>query len=132
MKVKCNTYSACRGNSRMIAYGFRIRDDKGDLIYAKEKGLGFSTNTEAKSISIKEALEYCFKNNVNDFIIVANSLSLKKMILRQWRIPWDLAVIIEDIREYILSLNITITHIFRKANSLTDSLANEEVEMQGL
>ncbi|KAM3218225.1 hypothetical protein P3L10_022755 [Capsicum annuum] len=125
--AKCNTDGACIGNPWMSAYGFCIRDNKSDLIYARAKGLGFSTNTEAASIAIKETLEYCYENDFKDFIIETDSLSLKQMKLRLWGIPWELAVTIEEIREYIQFLNVTITHIFREGNAMAKSLVNGEV-----
>ncbi|WMV07614.1 hypothetical protein MTR67_000999 [Solanum verrucosum] len=38
-QVKCNTDGACRGNPGWSSFGFCFRDNKGDLIYAKSKGI---------------------------------------------------------------------------------------------
>lgn len=131
-QVKCNIDGASKGNSGLSSYGFCITDDKGDLIYARAKGLGVSTNTEEESLAIKQALEYCYEENIIDFIIEINSLSLKKMILNQWKIPWELAKTMEEIRDYIQKLNIIIIHAFKEGNTVVDSLANEVIESQGM
>lgn len=77
-QAKCDTDGASRGNPGINSYGFCIRDDKGDLIYARAKGLGFDTNTVAEAMAIKEALEYCYDEDLRDFILETDSLSLKK------------------------------------------------------
>lgn len=61
----------------MSSYDFCIRDDQGDVIYARDKGLGYTTNTMVKSLVIKEALEYCYDNNFKEFALEIDSLSLK-------------------------------------------------------
>lgn len=43
-KIKCNTDGASKGNLGEGSYGFCIRDNKGDLIYAQPKGVGIVTN----------------------------------------------------------------------------------------
>lgn len=76
--IKCNTEGAFRENPGLSAYGFCIRDDKGDLIYARAKGLGLGKNTVAESITIKGALKYYFENDFKNFIRETDSLSLKQ------------------------------------------------------
>ncbi|PHU23023.1 hypothetical protein BC332_08130 [Capsicum chinense] len=83
LQLKYNTDIACRGNSGMSSYGFCIRDERKDLVYARAKGLGLGTNTEAEAIAIKEALEYRHEKLFPNFIIETYSLSLKHMILKQ-------------------------------------------------
>ncbi|KAF3632412.1 hypothetical protein FXO38_26175 [Capsicum annuum] len=100
-KVKCNIYEASRGKPGMSSYDFCIRDDQGNVIYARAKGLGVTTNTLAESLAIKEALKYCYENNFKEFILETDSLSLKQIILQLWRIPWELTEVIEDIRKNI-------------------------------
>lgn len=105
-----------------------ISDDKGNLVYARAKGLGVSTNIEEGSLAIKNALEYFYEENLKDFIIETNSLSLKQMILKRWKISWKLVKTIEDIRDNIQKLNVTITHTYREGSTIVDSLANGIIE----
>lgn len=67
----------------MSSYGFCIRDERGDLVYARAKGLGIATNTEVETTAIKEALEYCQGKSFSNFILEKDSLSLKQMIHKQ-------------------------------------------------
>lgn len=54
------------------------------------------------------------------------------MILKNWKISWEVAEIMKDIRIIIQDLNITVTHTFKEGNIITDLLANEIFESQGL
>lgn len=62
----------------------------GDVISARAKGLGICSNIEAERITIKEALDFCGERRITDFLLETIFLSLKQMILQQWRIPWEL------------------------------------------
>ncbi|XP_060195035.1 uncharacterized protein LOC132624247 [Lycium barbarum] len=61
----CNTDRASRGNPGISSYTFCIRDELGDLVYAKAEGIGEATNTQAEMIAIKEALRYCRDRDFN-------------------------------------------------------------------
>ncbi|WMV25242.1 hypothetical protein MTR67_018627 [Solanum verrucosum] len=63
-------------------------------------------------------------------IIETDSLSLKKIIQQTWRVPWEIAEKVEEIREIMEKIKAKITHIFREGNSLADSLANIAIESQ--
>ncbi|KAG5619506.1 hypothetical protein H5410_004724 [Solanum commersonii] len=52
------------------------------------------------------------------------------MIEKQWKAPWELIEIIEDIRFKLQSLQGKIIHIFREGNTVADTLANEVIEAQ--
>ncbi|KAK4724055.1 hypothetical protein R3W88_026834 [Solanum pinnatisectum] len=52
------------------------------------------------------------------------------MIENQWKVPWELIEIIEDIRVKLQSLQGNIIHIFREGNTVADALANEVIEAQ--
>ncbi|KAM3340710.1 hypothetical protein P3S68_028344 [Capsicum galapagoense] len=132
LQLKCNIDGACRGNPGMSSYGFFIRDDTRNLVYARAKGLGMGTNAEAEAIAIKEALDFCYEKDFKNLIIETDSLGLRKMIIKQWKVPWQIVEIIEDIRIYIHLINATITHTFRKGNTVADSLANEVIESKAM
>ncbi|KAK6791949.1 hypothetical protein RDI58_000231 [Solanum bulbocastanum] len=52
------------------------------------------------------------------------------MILKQWRVPWEMVERIEEIREKLQQLNSQIIHIYREGNMVADALANEVMETQ--
>lgn len=53
------------------------------------------------------------------------------MMLNQWKIPWEIEEIMEEISSTIQVLNATIFHIFREGNTVADSLENQSIETQG-
>ncbi|KAH0669679.1 hypothetical protein KY289_024172 [Solanum tuberosum] len=129
-KLKCNTDSACWGNLGKCASVFCVQDEKGDLIYAKARGIRIGTNTEAEVHAIKEALEFYLTLHVQGITMKTYSLTLKRMIEKQWKVPWELIEIIEDIRVKLQLLQGNIIHIFREGNTVADALANEVIEEQ--
>lgn len=82
-KLKCNIDGACWGNPGKCASAFCVRDEKGDLIYAKARGIRIGTNTEAEVYVIKEALEFCLTLHVQGITMETDSLTLKRMIEKQ-------------------------------------------------
>ncbi|KAH0712191.1 hypothetical protein KY289_008150 [Solanum tuberosum] len=85
---------------------------------------------EAETIAILSALRECLKRRLWNVIIETNSLSLKKIILKTWRILWEIIEKVEEIQELLQQTRATITHIFQEGNCLADSLANIAIESQ--
>ncbi|XP_075085049.1 uncharacterized protein LOC142168286 [Nicotiana tabacum] len=56
---KCNTDGASKGNSGPSSLGFYVRDDEGDVVYARAVDLGVTTNMVAEAKAILQGLEYC-------------------------------------------------------------------------
>lgn len=129
-RFKCNTDGASRGNPGMSTCAFCIRDDKGDLVYAKAKGLGVTSNTQAEMEAIKEALQYLPDKEFKEVVIETNSLVLMQMINNIWKVPWELIEQIEDIRERTHAIQAKIQHTFREGNTVADALANEVIDEQ--
>uniref|UniRef100_A0A0V0IS15 Putative ovule protein n=1 Tax=Solanum chacoense TaxID=4108 RepID=A0A0V0IS15_SOLCH len=63
-QVKCNTHGECRENPGQNSYGFCIRASRGDLIYAKAKGIGWTTNQETEAMAMLSALIECLKRRL--------------------------------------------------------------------
>ncbi|XP_049388482.1 uncharacterized protein LOC125852843 [Solanum stenotomum] len=114
----------------MSSFGFCIRDDRGDIRYARAKGIGITTNTEVEVLAIHKVLEYSYYNDLRGITIETDSLSLKKMLLNQWKVPWEIIKRIEDIRQRLQQLDARIIHNFREGNTVADSLANEVIDTQ--
>ncbi|WMV50754.1 hypothetical protein MTR67_044139 [Solanum verrucosum] len=81
-------------------------------------------------MAILEALQYCMGKELMGVIVETDSLSLKRMIEKQWKVPWELVERIEEIRVLVHKLQALLTHTFREGNCVADSLANEVVESQ--
>ncbi|KAK4736786.1 hypothetical protein R3W88_000483 [Solanum pinnatisectum] len=86
--------------------------------------MGITTNMEIEATTILMALRRCQDLNLHDIIPKIDSPSLRKISTDEWKIPWQLAVHIEEIRLLIRQSQVTIKHAFREANQLADKLAN--------
>ncbi|WMV08191.1 hypothetical protein MTR67_001576 [Solanum verrucosum] len=96
MRIKCNTDGANRGNSGLSSFGYCLRDSRGDLLFAKSRGIGIATNMEPECLAILNALITCKERKLQDVLIETDSLSLKKTIQWKWKVPWEL---VERIRK---------------------------------
>ncbi|WMV19300.1 hypothetical protein MTR67_012685 [Solanum verrucosum] len=76
-------------------------------------------------------MQYYKRKSFEKIILETDSLTIKNILTRQWKIPWDYAEKIEEIQKIITRKQVNIKHIFREANSLADYLANLEIEQAG-
>lgn len=123
-QLKYNIDGASKGNTRESAYGFYIRDRQEDLIYAQAKEMGIAKKIEAEARAIQTTLFVSAKKGYQNLVIETDSLSLQKMILRTWKIPWEIAEILEDIIRKVQHQQVTIKHTFREGNQMDDYLEN--------
>lgn len=96
-KLKCNTDRVCRGNPGLGALAYCIRNENGDVVYTMAKGLGETTSIEAEAMAIREAIIFSNFKNYRGIIIESDSLTVVKIINKQWKIPWGLVEVIKDI-----------------------------------
>lgn len=120
-------YGASKGNPGQSAYGFCIRNREEDLIYAEAESIGLVTNIEAEIHAIWKGLQFCLSQAFVQVRLETNYLVLKNMIIRNWRIPWELVEKMEEIQEMIHQMNVQVKHISREANMLADCIANTSV-----
>ncbi|KAK6788076.1 hypothetical protein RDI58_016601 [Solanum bulbocastanum] len=104
--------------------GFCIRDNKGDLVYAEAQNIGITTNMEAETTAVWKALQHCKRQGITHIILETDSLSLKNMIRRDWKVPWTLIERIEEIQGIMNILNAQVVHIDREGNQLVDCITN--------
>ncbi|XP_060216562.1 uncharacterized protein LOC132644039 [Lycium barbarum] len=62
--LKRNTDESSQGNPGLSSYGFCIRNDRGNLVYAQAKQIGIASNMMAETAAIQEAMKYCLANNL--------------------------------------------------------------------
>lgn len=108
----------------MSSNGFCLRDKHGNLIYAESQSLGISTNLEAEVTAVWKALMYCRQQGVTKVQVEIDSLILKNMIQRIWKIPWVIANKVEEIQELMQVIQAQIVHVYREANQLADYITN--------
>ncbi|XP_055815515.1 uncharacterized protein LOC129885304 [Solanum dulcamara] len=120
----CNTDGASRGNPGRSAYGFCLRNAEGNLIYAKAEEIGYATNIEAEIVALLEALKYCKQQGLNNIIFQTDSQTSQKILIGEWKPPWNIAVWVAEVEEYKKDLDVIFKHTLREANKLADALAN--------
>ncbi|WMV07384.1 hypothetical protein MTR67_000769 [Solanum verrucosum] len=91
----------CKRNPGQCSYGFSIRDNMRDLLYAEAQKIGEATNMEAEIMGVLKAMQYCETQNFQKIILETDSLSLTHMLVKQWRIPWLYAEKIDNIQQSI-------------------------------
>lgn len=79
---------------------------------------------------IKEALMYVTIMSFTHIVIETNSLSLRNILTKTWKIPWEIIELIEDITDMMQSRNMVVRHINREANQLADITANTTVQTE--
>ncbi|XP_075092121.1 uncharacterized protein LOC142172413 [Nicotiana tabacum] len=72
---KCNTDGASKGNPGPSSLGFCVRDDEGDVVYARAVDLGVTTNVVAEAKAILQGLEYCVEHDFHPLILETDSLN---------------------------------------------------------
>ncbi|KAH0636108.1 hypothetical protein KY290_036536 [Solanum tuberosum] len=128
--IKCNADGACRGNPGESAYAFCIRNSSGDLIEAEAGCMGITTSMEAETIAILMVLRKCRDLRLQNIILETDSISLRNIILKDWKIPWKLSDQIEEIKHHINESRCIMKHVFREANQVADKLANITLNQQ--
>lgn len=96
-----NIDGASRGNPKRSSYDFCIRSSTYDFIFAQSDTIPNTTNTEAETIAIRKAIAYGVAEGHTRCIIKTNSLLPYKILEAEWETPWQIHIIIEDIKEFI-------------------------------
>lgn len=115
--ITCNTDGASKENPGQSAYGFCVRNSTGNLIYAEEKSIGETTNMEAEAMAICKALQYCKINGFQQVKVETDSPFLRNMLIKNWRIPWEIIERVEDIQEIIHTMQIQVRRIQRSKST---------------
>lgn len=128
--VKCNTDGACKGNPSKSYYGFCIRDTQGDLLYVEANNIGVGNNILAEAKAIREALIYSTSHGFQLLVLETDSLSLRNILVKNWKIPWEIVELVEYIFIMMEEYNVQIKHRFREANQLADYIADTTVQTE--
>ncbi|XP_009804158.2 uncharacterized protein [Nicotiana sylvestris] len=121
---KCNTDGALKGNPGPSLLGVFVRNDEGDVVYARAVDLGVTTNVVAEAKAILQGLEYCVEHDLHPLILETNSLVMKKVIEGECDPLWVIANDVKKIREMKGNFNVIFQHVFREGNSVADFIAN--------
>lgn len=97
--MKINTDGACKGSPSLSSYGFCVRDFREDIIYAKADTIGQTTNVMAEATTVFRALQFISRNTFQNIVLESDSLSILKFQKNEWRVPWEIIIVIEDTLE---------------------------------
>ncbi|KAK6786457.1 hypothetical protein RDI58_014982 [Solanum bulbocastanum] len=106
------------------SYAYCLRDREGNLIFAQADEIPETTNVEAETVAIKEAIYHCTTRGFPRVTIKTDSLLLKNILEGNWEIPWNIRIIMEDTLTLMQYSTVNIEHIYREGNTLADYLAN--------
>ncbi|XP_019224809.1 PREDICTED: uncharacterized protein LOC109206439 [Nicotiana attenuata] len=126
--IKVNTDGASRGNPGRSSYGFVLRNEEGEVMYACGKEIDEGTNNEAEARAILEALRYCLNH---DYVLIewhTDPMVMTNVFQGTWTCPWNMEIYVEEIKEMMTKGNIQISHTLREGNQLADHLANFALE----
>lgn len=75
---------------------------------------------EAEDKAVYQALNFCINNGLTNVQLQTDSLVLKQMVTKKWKIPWDMIEIIEAIQSKVQAIQFEMMHVYREANMLAD------------
>lgn len=122
--VKYNTDGASSGIPGVNSYAFCLRNEEGDLIYAKGTKIKDTSNVEAEAYAILKAAIHVDQTHKRKVIIQTDSLLMQKVLIREWICPWNVIDYVEQIWKIINSKQVQYHHIMREGNQLADHLTN--------
>lgn len=85
--VKYNADGASRENPGNSSFAFCLRDIHYDSLYAKGSIIEDTNNMEAEEIAILQKTKHCSHTIHDKVIIQMNSLSMQKILNREWDSP---------------------------------------------
>ncbi|XP_060210656.1 uncharacterized protein LOC132637608 [Lycium barbarum] len=108
---KCNTDGAAKGNPGSISAAFCIRNEEGDLVYAAAKIMTDGTNIVAEAEAIRMGLMYCVEKQLFPLIIETDSMTMKKILNAEWKIPWSISMLVDDIMRMMNDQRVSVEHM---------------------
>ncbi|XP_060202283.1 uncharacterized protein LOC132630733 [Lycium barbarum] len=125
---KCNTDGAAKGNPGPSSSAFCIRNEKGDLVYAAAKSLADGTNivaeAEAEAEAVRMGLRHCVVKQLFPLIIETDSMTMKMILNDEWKVPWSISMLVDDIKRMMTDHTVSVEHIHREGNGLAIFLTN--------
>lgn len=82
--IKVNTDSSSRGKPSRSSIGYCLREEGGDMRYAYGREIQYSTNTEAKTFAILDALRYCVDHYFTYILLQTDSMLITNAIEGTW------------------------------------------------
>lgn len=129
--IKYSTDGASRGNPGLSSYAYCLRDEKGDLLFAKCDIIDNTYNIVAEARAILEACKHSKQAQHNQVIIQTDSMLMLKILEDKWAVPWSIAGMVAEIKASMHQKHHLFQHILREGNQLADYLANRAIDKGG-
>ena len=126
---KLNVDGAAKGNPGLAGGGAILRNEWGGLVLAASFFYGECTNMEAEFKALLNGLDLVERYGLlsSKILIESDSLVLVQSVMGTFGCAWTCWKILCQIREKIGRMEFQLRHVFREANSVADSLANQAV-----
>lgn len=85
------------------------------------------TSILAEATTVLKALTYYKLQGFGNVMIETDSLGLKKILTKEWRIPRENVHIVEEIQSLMELINNQLHHIYKEDNYLADVAANPAI-----
>ncbi|MQM17956.1 hypothetical protein Taro_050938 [Colocasia esculenta] len=106
------------------ARGGILRNHMGDIIFAFSAIYqGVCSSLEAEALALRNGIILCYEKGISDFLVESDSLVLVQMMKGNYSIPWRLSIITQDILYRCQHIHVSLSHIYREANQVADTLA---------
>ncbi|XP_060184706.1 uncharacterized protein LOC132614307 [Lycium barbarum] len=128
--IKINTDGSSNSTKNTVGMGGVVRNGNGEIIMAFANSLNFCTNNKAEVEAAEYAIQWCFSNNRNKFILELDSMLVINMLNGSSLPPWNFEQKIDKMRRQLQSKQCIIQHCYREANQVADALAKFGANLQ--
>lgn len=118
--VKYKIDGASRGNPGSSSYAFCLRDDQRDVMYAEGVIIEDTNNIKAEVIAILQVAKHCSRIKHDKVIIQTDSLTMHKILKREYDCPWSIVGYVQQIWLLMSSKQVKFQHILREGNQLAN------------
>ncbi|XP_071921849.1 uncharacterized protein [Coffea arabica] len=101
-----------------------LQDHGGKVFFAYYKEFGKQDVLSAEAMSLLEGLKLCANQGYSSLVVESDSRVLVNMVCFGALSKWPLCNLLREIRHWLEKLNGSLHHMYREANSVTDTLAS--------
>ncbi len=135
MRLVINTDGGSRGNPGLAAYGFLVRDERGEVLQEDGKFLGLATNNEAEYTGLLAVLQWLLTwerlIEVTNLTFYLDSNLVVEQVTGHWKIKEArLQKFVTQIREKLQQINkpYVIQYVPRAQNAEADAIVNQKLD----
>lgn len=80
---------------------FYLRDENGDVLFAKEEPQNCEYSMEEEANAFLYAAKHCSQSQHNKIIFQMDSLLMQKVLTNEWHCPWKIANTVKQIHRFM-------------------------------